>query len=397
MLPRSIPVFAATLVLAQGAFASTPAHLPSTNAYSGKPHPSVSRKVHGHSSAPKGSGSSNTAHHHRSPKPFVAEGPVRDDPRETHLANLKQLTFGGENAEAYWSPDGTQFSFQSSRDGNGCDRIYRMRADGTGLKQISSGQGVTTCAHFLGNNHIVYGSTFLKRKDCPPKPDHSRGYVWGIHPEYDIFVRRTDGLGLKRLTTHPGYDAEATVSPDGNTILFTSLRTGDPELFLMNADGSNKRQITNELGYDGGGFFTPDGSKIVWRRTARMNAKEALEYQTLLRDNLVKPGKMDLWVMDQDGSNKREVLANGAANFAPFGLPDGSGMIFASNMDDPRGRNFDMYTIGYDGKNLKRITYYEGFDSFPMFSPDGKKILFSSNRFGSKRGETNVFLADWRP
>lgn len=320
---------------------------------------------------------------------------VDSDPREVHLADLQQLTFGGENAEAYWSPDGTRFSFQSKRDGAGCDRIYVADADGTGVRQLSSGIGVTTCAHFLGDDHVVYGSTFLKRKECPPRPDFSRGYVWAIHPEYDIFVRRLDGLGLRRLTKEPGYDAEATVSPDGETILFTSLRTGDPEMFLMDARGENLRQLTDAPGYDGGGFFTPDGSRIVWRRTAKMPPEQLAEYRALLAQDLVRPSKMDLWVMDADGTNKREVLANGAANFAPYGLPDGSGMLFASNMDDPKGRNFDIYFIRYDGTGLERITFYEGFDSFPHFSPDGEFLLFSSNRFGSQRGETNVFRARW--
>jgi Tol biopolymer transport system component len=320
---------------------------------------------------------------------------VPGDSQEVHFKNLRQLTFGGENAEAYWSPDGKFFTLQASGGDVKCDRIYTMKPDGTGKKQVSSGLGATTCAYFLPEDRIVYASTMLGGFDCPPKPDHSVGYVWALYPSYDIFSRKTNGFGLTRLTHAPRYDAEATVSPDGKTIVFTSLRTGDPEVWLMDSEGGNLRQLTSELGYDGGPFFTPDGEQIVWRRTSRMDASQKADYRRLLAKNLVRPSSMDLWVMDADGSNKREVLVNGSANFAPYGLPDGTGMLFASNMNDPRGRNFDIYKINYDGTGLERITFYEGFDAFPMFSPDGKQILFSSNRFGKARGETNVFLADW--
>lgn len=327
----------------------------------------------------------------------AAGRPVPADPREVHLANLRQLTFEGENAEAYWSLDGEWVSLQATRGDAGCDRIYRMRPDGSEFSQVSSGLGRTTCAYYLTADSIVYASTVLKGRDCPPKPDFSKGYVWPLYDSYDLFVRRHDGLGMRRLTRDPGYDAEATVSPDGKKIVFTSLRTGDPELFVMDADGKNLVQLTDEIGYDGGAFFTPDGARIVWRRSDPKPGKERDDYQALLAEGLVRPSRMDLWVMDADGRNKREVLANGAANFAPFGLPDGSGMIFASNMDAPRGRNFDLYTIRYDGTGLERVTFHETFDSFPVFSPDGKRLLFSSNRFNAKKGDTNVFIADWIP
>lgn len=321
--------------------------------------------------------------------------PVASDPREVHLSNLRQLTFGGENAEAYWTPDGKSMTLQARRDGAGCDRIYLMNVDGTGSRQISSGLGATTCSYFLPPERVLYASTLLGGHDCPPKPDFSMGYVWALYPSYDLFTRRLDGFGLTRLTRTPGYDAEATVSPDGKQIIFTSMRTGDPELFVMNADGSDLRQLTDDIGYDGGAFFTPDGKQIVWRRTSEMTPEQEADYKRLLGKNLVRPSSMDLWVMNADGSEKREVLANGAANFAPYGLPSGEGMLFASNMEDAKGRNFDIFKIRYDGTGLERITFYEGFDSFPMFSPDGKQVLFSSNRFGKVRGETNVFVADW--
>lgn len=335
----------------------------------------------------------------QSAAPLYAEAPARSvdaDPRERHLTNVRQLTFAGENAEAYWSLDGEWISMQATRDGAECDRIYRMRPDGSQLEQVSTGFGRTTCAYYLDAEHIVYASTFLGGAKCPPKPDRSQGYVWPLYDSFDLFVRRADGGGLRRLTHEPGYDAEATVRLDGGKIVFTSLRTGDPELFVMNPDGSGLQQLTDAPGYDGGAFFTPDGKQIVWRRSDPKGQK-LVDYRRLLGQGLVRPSEMDLWVMDADGSNKRLVLANGAANFAPYGMPDNSGMLFSSNLGDPKGRNFDIYFIRYDGTGLEQITFYEGFDGFPIFDREGQRLLFSSNRFGAKRGDTNVFLADWLP
>lgn len=329
---------------------------------------------------------------------LLARGRLVDaDPRETHLKNLRQLTFEGENAEAYFSPDGKKLIFQARHGGAGCDRIYTMNTDGSEVKQVSSGKGATTCAYYLPQGRMVYASTMLGGFECPPRPDHRQGYVWALYPSYDIFTREANGFGLKRLTKAKGYDAEATVSPDGTKIIFTSMRTGDPELFVMDIDGSNKKQLTFEEGYDGGAFFTPDNQKIVWRRTSKMDEKALADYRRLRGQGLVRPSNMDLWVMNADGTGAKEVLANGSANFAPYGLPDGTGMLFSSNKGDPKGRNFDIYKVNYDGSGLERITYFEGFDAFPMFSPDGTQVVFASNRFQRHRGETNVFLADWAP
>lgn len=329
----------------------------------------------------------------------VAPGPrrVADDPREKHLKNLRQLTFAGENAEAYWSPDGARIVFQSTRPPYACDQIYVMNADGTGLRQVSSGKGRTTCGYFVDPDTVLWASTVLKGWDCPEKPDMSKGYVWPLYKSFDIIAMDLGVPGIKRLTRSPGYDAEATVSPDGKKIVFTSMRSGDPEIWAMGIDGKNPKQLTDALGYDGGAFFTPDGTRIVWRRSDPAPGKELDEYKALLAEGLVKPTRMDLWVMRPDGSQKKKVLANGAANFAPYGLPDGTGMIFASNLANPRGRNFDLYTIKYDGTGLTQITHSDVFDGFPMFSPDGTQLLFASNRFAAKPGETNLFLADWVP
>jgi Tol biopolymer transport system component len=316
-------------------------------------------------------------------------------PNEKHLSNIKQLSFGGENAEAYFSPDGRQLIFQSTRDGHGCDQIYTMNIDGSNVKMISNGEGRTTCSYFLPNGRrILYSSTYMGSKDCPPRPDFSKGYVWAVYPSFDIFTARPDGSDIKQLTNTPGYDAETTISRSGK-LVFTSMRDGDLDIYTMDADGKNVRRLTNELGYDGGPFWSYDGKRIVYRANHPKTEKEKADYSSLLKDNLIRPTTLDIWVMNADGSNKRQVTSNGKANFAPYFFPDGKRIIFASNMADPRGRNFDLYKINIDGTGLEQITFNDTFDGFPMFSPDGKKLVFASNRNAKTQGDTNVFIADW--
>jgi TolB protein len=317
-------------------------------------------------------------------------------PAEKHLRNLKQLTFGGENAEAYFSSDGKQLIFQSTREGHGCDQIYTMNVDGSDVKMISTGDGRTTCSYFFpGGKRILYSSTHLGDKQCPPRPDFSRGYVWAVYPTFDIFTAKPDGSDLKQLTNTPGYDAETTITLDGKKLVFTSMRDGDLDIYTMDANGKNVRRLTNELGYDGGPFWSYDGKQIVYRAHHPKTDQEKAEYSSLLKDNLIRPSVLEIWVMNADGSNKRQVTSNGKANFGPYFFPDGKRIIFASNMDDPRQRNFDLYKINVDGTGLERITFNDTFDGFPMFSPDGKKLVFASNRNAKTQGETNVFIADW--
>ena len=331
--------------------------------------------------------------------PSLAVSETQDSlllPTEKHLRNLKQLTFGGENAEAYFSSDGKQLIFQSTRDGRSCDQIYTMNVDGSNVKMISNGDGRTTCSYFFPNGkRVAYSSTHLGDKQCPPKPDFSKGYVWAVYPTFDVFTAKPDGSDLKQLTNTPGYDAETVITPDGKKLVFTSMRDGDLDIYSMDADGKNARRLTNELGYDGGPFWSYDGKQIVYRAHHPKTDQQKADYTDLLKQNLIRPSVLEIWVMNADGSNKRQVTSNGKANFGPYFFPDGKRIIFASNMDDPRGRNFDLYKINVDGTALERITYNETFDGFPMFSPDGKKLVFASNRNAKSQGETNVFIADW--
>jgi len=321
--------------------------------------------------------------------------PEQKTKSETRLRNLRQLTFGGENAEAYFSFDGAKLIFQSTREGRLCDQIYTMNLDGSGLKMVSTGKGRTTCGYFLKDGkHFIYSSTHLADERCPPKPDFSKGYVWAIHDGFDIF--RSDGeKDLVQLTHTPGYDAEGTVSPDGKKIVFTSVRDGDLEIYSMNIDGTEVTRLTHTTGYDGGAFFSPDGKKIVYRAFHPGDEKSVSRYKELLAQGLIEPRQLELFVMGFDGSNQTQITRNRAANFCPFFHPNGKQIIFSSNLGDPQGRNFDLYLINLNGTGLEQITYNDTFDGFPMFSPDGKELVFASNRNGKVQGETNIFVADW--
>ena len=316
-------------------------------------------------------------------------------PQEKHLRHVKQLTFGGENAEAYFSSDGKKLIFQSTREGHECDQIYTMNVDGSEGKLVSTGDGRTTCSYFLpGDKKILYSSTHLGGKQCPPRPDFSQGYVWAVYDTFDIFTANPDGSNLKQLTTTPGYDAETTINRQGK-LVFTSKRDGDLDIYTMDASGKNVKRLTNELGYDGGPFWSYDGKQIVYRAYHPQSEKEKSDYVALLKQNLIRPTVLDIWVMNADGSNKRQVTHLNKASFAPYFFPDGQRIIFASNNADPKGRDFDLYTIKTDGTGIERITYNDTFDGFPMFSPDGKKLVFASNRHSAKQGDTNIFIADW--
>jgi Tol biopolymer transport system component len=321
----------------------------------------------------------------------------RRTPQEVHLRKLRQLTFGGQNAEAYFSADGRQLIFQTQRDGLKCDQIYVMNTDGSGAHMVSTGKGRTTCSYFFPDGkHILYSSTHAASPDCPPPPDWSKGYRWAVYPTYEIYAANADGSQPHPLTHNQGYNAEAVVSNDGHHIVFTSTRNGDLDIYIMDADGSQVKQLTHELGYDGGPFFSRDGQWIVYRAYHPKIKAEIDEYQNLLKQALIRPGNLELWVMRADGSQKRQITHNGAANFGPYFFPDGKRVIFSSNLLEGGGMgNFELFAINLDGSGLERITYSPEFDGFPMFSPDGKKLVFASNRNATQPHETNVFIADW--
>jgi len=315
---------------------------------------------------------------------------------ERHLRNIRQLTAGGENAEAYFSADGRRLVFQSTRNGRACDQEFVMNVDGSGVRRVSTGTGKTTCGFFYANDErVLFGSSHALEQDCPPKPDPSKGDVWRLDP-YDIYTARPDGSDLRRLTNYGVYTAEAVVSPDGRRIVFTSLKDGDLDIYTMNVDGTDVRRLTTTPGYDGGPWWSPDGTQIAYR--AWHPTDSALTtYQGLLRDRLVRPNRMELWVMNADGSNQRQITQLGGANFGPSWTHDGKHLIFSSNYKQPRSGNFDLYLIGLDGKGLEQVTTHDTFDGFPMFSPDGLSLVWASNRHGSTPTETNLFIADWTP
>ena len=321
---------------------------------------------------------------------------VAPDSGERHLTNVRQITFHGENAEAYFSADGKRLIFQSTRDGRTCDQQYVINVDGTGLRRVSNGQGKTTCGYFYDRDRkIFFGSTHAADTACPPRPDPSRGYVWGLDP-FDIYTANADGSGLARLTNYGVYTAEGTLSPDGKTIVFTSLKDGDLDIYTMGVDGSNLRRLTTTPGYDGGPFFSPDGKQIVYRAHHPTDTAELRDYRALLAQRIVRPSRMEVWVMNADGSGQRQVTRLGGANFAPYFTPDGRRIIFSSNHKNPRSGNFDLYLVNVDGTGLEQVTTSPVFDGFPQFSPDGRHLVWASNRHAAKPNETNVFIAEWK-
>lgn len=338
---------------------------------------------------------------------------------ERHLANVRQLTFGRKNAEAYFSFDGTKLVFQSTnywaqgspakdpdpQKSLGCYQIYVMDLQGGDVRMVSTGSGKTTCGYFFpGDRRVLYSSTHVAGPRCPPEPPREARYRWALD-DYDIFSARImDGQQVQRLTATPGYDAEATISPDGKSIVFTSVRDGDLDLYVMNLDGTHTRRVTDEIGYDGGAFFSPDSRRIVYRAFHPTDPADVQEYQRLLAGGLVEPGRLEIHVMSADGSGKRQITRNGASNFAPSFHPDGRRIIFSSNLHDradggtpPARPTFHLYLVGDDSAGFERITYDGGFNSFPMFSPDGRKVVWVSDRGARGPGEFNIFVADWVP
>ena len=325
----------------------------------------------------------------------AAATPAPLEPREKRLANLRRLTAGGQNAEAYWDATGTRLIFQSTRPPYDCDQMFTMRADGGEQRRLSSG-GRTTCGFFFPDGRrVIYATTHLAGVACPPPPDRSQGYVWPLFSTWDIVATDADGGNLTRLTDNDTYDAECAVSPDGRRIVFTSLREGDLDLYLMDADGGNVRRLTDGPGYDGGPFFSWDGRFIVFRASRPDGREELEDYRALLARGLVRPRRLDIYLMNADGTGLRRVTRLAGANFAPFVHPNSRQIIFSSNLHDPSGRSFALYLVDLDGGGLERVTFADGFASFPMFTRDGKRLVFCASRGAAAPRDLDVFVADW--
>ena len=326
-------------------------------------------------------------------------------PDEHHFKNMQQLTFGGDNAEAYFSADSKYLIFQRTnpKEGIVCDQQFIGKVPAAGeaftYKMVSTGKGRTTCGFFTKDGkHVIYASTHLGADTCPPPPDRKKygnKYIWPIYASFDIFMAGLDGKITRQLTHTPGYDAEGTLSPDGKKMVFTSVRDGDLELYIMDLTTEKVTRITHHLGYDGGAWFSPDGKKLIWRASSPKTPEEIQEYKAFLAEDLVAPTNMEIWVANADGSNAKQVTSFGQANWAPAYMPDSKRIIFASNQEYKRGFPFNLYTINEDGSNLQKVSRDKGFDAFPMFSPNGKKIVFCSNRNNGGTRDTNVFIADW--
>lgn len=325
---------------------------------------------------------------------------------EKHFKNIQQLTFGGDNAEAYWSFDGKSIIFQRTnpKEGVNCDQIFIGKipahpGEKFSYKLISTGKGRTTCAYFLPDGkHILYASTHKGADTCPPVPDRAKygnKYIWPLYNSYDIFKADLDGKIVKQLTTAKGYDAEGTLSPDGRKMIYCSDKEGDLDLYIMDIASGKEKKITNTLGYDGGAWFSPDGEKIVWRASRPSTEEEVKEYKELLAAGFVAPTNMEIWVSDANGKNAKQITHLKQANWAPNFTPDSRHIIFCSNHEYKRGFPFNMYLTDLNGNGLEKISRDKGFDAFPMFSPDGRKIIFSSNRNNGGTRDTNLFLADW--
>ncbi len=323
---------------------------------------------------------------------------VAGDPRETAIRDVVKLTFGGQNAEAYWSLDGKKLVWQTTQPEFPDEQIFSMNADGSGKRLLSTGLGRTTCSYFTPRGDWVYfSSTHEKNRGKQAPVDMSKGYVWRVNPEFALYRVRPDGKDLQKVLQKAGYVAETTISPDGKFMTLTGSWDGDLDIYRADLDGKNLTRLTTDFGYDGGPFISWDSKKIVYRRSPLFaNDAERSEYSDLLRQNLVRPGRMNIWIMDADGKNKRQVTDLPGASFAPFLLPNGRQIIFSSNHHDPKGREFDLFLVNIDGTGLRQVTFTPDFDGFPMVSRDGTKLVWSSNRFGSTPRETNVFVAEWR-
>jgi Tol biopolymer transport system component len=311
-----------------------------------------------------------------------------------HLTNIRQVTFGLAKAgEGYFSPDGHSIIFQAvphvapsifhrpAPDEDGYQIYLGALAEDAPLRMISTGRGRCTCPFFHpSGKSVLFASTHLNpRTDAePPRgPAYSRTarYRWEFPESMDIFTADLDGKILNRLTDAPGYDAEASYSPDGSRIVFTSFRDGDAEIYVMDADGRSPRRITHARGYDGGPFFSPDGKQIVYRSDRKGN------------------DLLQIYLNNAQGTAERALTHDEFVNWGPYFHPSGRHIIYATSRHGHT--NYELYLMDVDTGRLERITYHEGFDGLPVFSPDGKRLMWtSSGRVADRKSQ--LFIADFK-
>lgn len=336
-------------------------------------------------------------------------------PGEKHLTNIRQLTFGGENAEAYLNIQCNKLVWQAKEPGYPDDQIFEMNLDGSGKRLISTGLGRCTCSYFTPNGKWIYfSSTHAKQPQGQAPLDFSKGYVWMVNPNFVMYKRLASAPASdpKTMKGTPGdppnvdfkpvidkpnaYVAETTIAPNAKWMTWTSDFQGDLEVYKSDLNGNHIKRLTNKVGYDGGPFVSWDSKWIVYRRDTLSTPTETKDYKDLLKQSLIRPTKLEIWIMDANGNHKRQITHLNCASFAPFLAPDDKHIIFSSNYGDPKGREFDLFMINVDGTGLERITKTPGFDGFPMFTRDGKKLVWCSNRNGKEPFETDVFVADWK-
>lgn len=319
---------------------------------------------------------------------------------EIHLSNIRALTDVGDNAEAYFSFKGDRVVFQSTREPFACDQIFLMENidDHPSVRLLSTGKGRTTCSYFLpGDSLVLYASTHETMGDtCPPGGGYDpelKAYVWPLY-NYDLYVTNIHTGEARAFWKSPGYDAEATVAPDGR-VVFTSTYEGDMEIYILEPPyTAPPRRMTHTPGYDGGAFFTQDGRYLVYRGWHPTDSAQLAEYRNLLKRGLMKGVPLQIFVYDLERDTFWQVTDNQAVNFAPFPFPNRKRIIFSSNYQT--GRAFHLWAVDFDGKNLERITFEGTFNAFPMFSPDGKMLIWASNRGNRNPHLANILIATWK-
>jgi len=328
---------------------------------------------------------------------------------EAHFKHLWQVTSGGENTRPRWSPDGDQIAYQFSNLALGieCDLVRVQDLDTGRLDRVSSGNGVSNVGGYLkGGRQVIFASTHAIQSDCPAPPDQALGHVRSLDPAYDLYVVDLDSHDSRVVVDDAGHDAQASVSPGGDRIVFCSLRSGDAELWSCDSNGGELRQLTRSPGHEADPQWSADGSRIVFAATDFDPLREDAhlgKYRDQLARWSAAPGSMKIEVMAADGAERRTVTAPGKANWDPCFTPDGQRIVFVSNHhgEGQHPTSYDLFLVDLDGSNLERVTYFdEGigrqFDGFPSFSADGRYLAFSSNRGAGQIGETNVFVAEWR-